>query len=643
MAIRKPLLAFIIIITATAPARGDIFSYYDSLCQEWHREIIILWHQCREDYRTDPAKGIQRSFQTYSKARQLNYISVMHHSAYTIGIHYNELGNYTNAERWLKEALQLGMRSPQRNWLSARTLNNLGEVYLYQGKYKEALDYMFEGARIAEQGNVNDDDIADVLSRIYNSIAATLIYTEEIDRALVYLNKGLVLANRTAMPERRAHLLNTLAKVYLHRGDLVTARRLADEAHQTALANKPSRVEYTALQTRAEILIAEGLPHKAIPYLKSVLESGYFLNPYYKSGILYTIGKCYYACEDYPNAFYWLEKTYQLATEANVTEYLLRYHRLTADLYASLGNYYKVYLHQQYAYQLNDSLLNNQKKEAVSQLEIRYRTAEKDMELVRRQLVISEQSNYLKRKNILLYSISGGALLAGMLGFSFYRSSRQKQKIHLLKAVIDREEQERTRIGQDLHDGIGSRLAAINMYFAATLRRYGGFEGRQEIEKIMKMMVDTSGEIRNTAHNLIPDILSHNSFPEAVNLYCEQFSNEKLNILVQVEDEIPELNNERLTLILFRIIQELVQNIIRHARATEAVVEIIRQDGALYITVEDNGSGFNPADTGSGMGLENIRQRVKLLQGNISIHSSPEVGTSIVISFDIHQLKTISL
>jgi signal transduction histidine kinase/Tfp pilus assembly protein PilF len=641
--IKKSLLAFVVVIAAISTSRGNIIEYYDSLCRQWHQEIITLWQQCREDHRTDPETGIRRTLQTYKRARQLNYLSIMQHTTHSIGVYYNELGNYKQAEAWLQKALQLGMRSPKRSWLSARTLNNLGEVYLYQGKYKEALDYMFKGARIAEGDTVHKSDISDVLTRIYNNIGATLLYTHETDRALVYLNKGIRLAKQIASPERQAHLLNTMAKAYLQRGELAQARKLAEEAYQSALDNKPSRVEYTALQTLAEIFIAEGAPHKAIPYLKSVLESDYFLNPYYKSGILYTIGNCYYAGGDYPNAFHWLHKTFLLATEARVTEYLLRYHRLAAVLYADQGDYYKVYLHQQQAYLLNDSLLNTQKKEAVSQLEIRYRTAEKDMELVRRQLVISEQRNYLKRKNIMLYSISGGALLAGMLGFSFYRASRQKQKIHLLKAVIDREEQERTRIGQDLHDGIGSRLAAINMYFAATLRRYGRFEGRNEIEKIMKMMVETSGEIRNTAHNLIPDILSHNSFPEAVNLYCEQFSNERLNILVQIEEDIPELNNERLALILFRIIQELVQNIVRHAQATEAIVEIIHQDKELHITVEDNGNGFNPDYVTSGMGLDNIRQRVKLLQGDISIHSSPDIGTSIVIRFELHQLKTTSL
>src|SRR5690606_28502432 len=167
-----------------------------------------------------------------------------------------------------------------------------------------------------------------------------------------------------------------------------------------------SRVEYTALQTLAEIFIAENAPSKAIPYLKSVLESGYFLNPYYKSGILYTIGSCYYASGDIAQALVWLEKTHQLAQEANVTEYILRYHQLVAEVYVKLADYYKVYLHQRQAYALNDSLHNKEKREAVSRLEIRYRTAEKDMELARRQLAISEQKNFIKRKNIFIYSIS---------------------------------------------------------------------------------------------------------------------------------------------------------------------------------------------------------------------------------------------
>ena len=638
-------LLLLLLICLPRPSMGqpEMLRYYDSVLRHGCREINRLWMICAEDYSMDPQTGISRSLYTYYRAQELDQLHIMYNSAYNLGVCNNELGNYEKAAYWLQEALQLGMRSRLRVRFCARALNNLGDMYLYQGKYKEALDYMFRAARIVEEDTGKDSITLDVLTRIYNNIAITLLYNHESDRALVYLNKGEVLAKQIGLPERLAHILNTRANAYLQRGDLPRARVYADEAYQLAVTHKPSRVEYTALQTLAEIYIAEGAPQKAIPYMKSVLEGKYFLNPYYKSGILFAIGNCYYATGNYEQAFNWLNKTFALAKEANITEYQLRYHQLISVLHADQGAYNLAYQHQQMAYLLNDSMLNKQKKEAVSQLEIKYRTAEKDMELVRRQLVISEQRSYLKQKNILLYSISGGTLLISMLSFSFYRTSRQKQRIHLLKAVIDREEQERTRIGQDLHDGIGSRLAAINMYFAATLRRYGGFEGRNEIEKIMKMMIETSGEVRNTAHNLIPNILSHHSFPEAVNLYCEQFSGEHLNILVQIEEEITELKNERLTLILFRIIQELVQNIIRHARATEAMVEIVSHDKELHIIVEDNGTGFQPLSAGAGMGLENIRQRVVLLQGDIAIDSGPGIGTSIVMKFELHKLKTITL
>src|SRR5690606_29921402 len=113
----------------------------------------------------------------------------------------------------------------------------------------------FKGARIAEGDTVHKSDISDVLTRIYNNIGATLLYTHETDRALVYLNKGIRLAKQIASPERQAHLLNTMAKAYLQRGELAQARKLAEEAYQSALDNKPSRVEYTALQTLAEIFI----------------------------------------------------------------------------------------------------------------------------------------------------------------------------------------------------------------------------------------------------------------------------------------------------------------------------------------------------------------------------------------------------
>lgn len=636
-------LACLIFIPGLRSGTDTLRFYPVGLIPDAEKDTIfaMINHRIRGQHKESLDSAIRIYEEAYFRARKIAHVDGMYWAASKIGIVNNELGRYDQALAWFRLSLNYAMQSKHTSKFSARILNNIGDIFLYQGKYEEALTFMFMAARFAEQEAWRNNSTADVLSRIYNNIATTLLYMNEDDRALYYLNKGAVLAEKARFPERLANILNNKARIWQRKGDMEQARQCIYQALAIARQYKPSRVEYTALQTMAEIFLAENRPGKAIPYLQQALQSGQYVNPYYTSGIFYTMGSCYLANGDYRQAQQWLKKAFDAASKARIAEYLYYIHQKMAALHAAMHQYREAFLHQQKANELNNILLNRQKTEAVNLLEIRYRTAEKDKELIQKQLLISEQQNYLKQKNIWIYGISCGALLLTLLSFSYYRSFRHKQKVYLLKAMITGEEKERVRIGRELHDGIGGRMAAINMNFGAVQRRYTAFEGKDELEQIMTMLDETAQEVRNTAHNLIPDILSRHSFPEAIRLYCEQSSNRQLQIQVHIEDCLPELPNKSVELMLYRIIQELVQNMVKHARATQAAIAITWSEKELILIAEDNGTGFNLQKSRKGIGLQNILSRVKLLQGHITIDAANGRGTSISITFDMNRLKTI--
>ncbi len=572
-----------------------------------------------------------------------NHAEGKFYASVSLAIGYTEFGKYQEAMQWFRQSLIYYplTSSANRSIHGSRTLNNIGNLYMYQGHYKEAVGYYFKAASQVEKRAYRDQQAADYLIRIYNNIGNALLYLNEYDRALYYLDKAEVLAQAAQLPRQLASVLNHKARVWCRKKHPEKAWAYVQQALPLAQRHGPSLVEYTAYQTIAEILISKGEPGKAIPYLQTALAFRHYVNPFYRTGILYTLGYSYFLEKQYTPAITYLQAACQEATTANSAEYLLRSHQTLAALYTETNNCDLALEHQRAAYQLNDSLLNRQKTEAVSLLEIKYRTAEKDKEIISKQLLISEQQNYLRKKNIWIYGISGGAFLLTLLAFSYYRSFRHKQKVHLLKAMITGEEKERVRIGQELHDGIGGRLAAINMNFGAIQKRYGSFSGKDELNQIMNMLDATAEEIRNTAHNLIPDILSRHSFPEAIRLYCEQVNNLRLQIQVHIDDRLPELPGKNVELMLYRIIQELVQNIVKHAGATQAVLTITWNEKELIIIVEDNGTGFDPHIIPKGIGLQNIQSRVKLLQGDITIDTNKGSGTCISIVFDISRLKKI--
>jgi signal transduction histidine kinase len=144
-------------------------------------------------------------------------------------------------------------------------------------------------------------------------------------------------------------------------------------------------------------------------------------------------------------------------------------------------------------------------------------------------------------------------------------------------------------------------------------------------------LLDTSiKELRRVAHNLMPESLMKYGLNTALSDFC--FSTEKVKYHFFGEDRRPD---EKTEIAAYRIVNEIVNNALRHSEATEISVQLIIDESRLHITVEDNGKGFDPAivEAGGGNGLKNIRQRVTALNGNLEISSAPGKGTEVIIEF----------
>jgi signal transduction histidine kinase len=300
------------------------------------------------------------------------------------------------------------------------------------------------------------------------------------------------------------------------------------------------------------------------------------------------------------------------------------------------GDYKKALEYQLSASEMQDSLMNKEIVEHVKTMELKYRTAEKDKELLKNKLNIEIQAKLLRKKNSLIIIVVSMAAAIMLVCLALYSRFRQKQKLLLrdeqikeMKALIKGEEQERIRLAQELHDGIGGMLAAVNMNMAAARKR--DFNNKAELNSIMQMIADTSEEVRKTSHNLMPSALLRKNLREALLYYFDYINKDgSLQIDLHTDNLSGNWGDSDITLV-FRIVQELVQNIIKHAAATHAVVCIEQEGANLSIIVEDNGSGYDISRTPRGFGLEHLDFRVRAMKGNIHINSAPGTGTSVTI------------
>ena len=222
------------------------------------------------------------------------------------------------------------------------------------------------------------------------------------------------------------------------------------------------------------------------------------------------------------------------------------------------------------------------------------------------------------------------------MAFYRYRKKIRSRELEIdrLKVSIAGEERERERISRELHDGLGGMLTGIKLNLRALQKDAHPERLPEKLDDIMGMLQAMGEELHLTAHNLMPETLQKYPLPEALELYCRQLQTDGLDLQLQFHGD-PQIPDKTRELAIYRIIQELIQNIVKHARASLAVIQIGKNGSLLCVSAEDNGVGFDKDKQQIGLGLENIRMRVQALGGYYAVSSSPGRGTTSYIEIDL--------
>ncbi|MEN5131162.1 tetratricopeptide repeat-containing sensor histidine kinase [Elizabethkingia anophelis] len=213
---------------------------------------------------------------------------------------------------------------------------------------------------------------------------------------------------------------------------------------------------------------------------------------------------------------------------------------------------------------------------------------------------------------------------------------KQNSKISTLTALLEGQEQERGRLARDLHDGLGGLLSGTKLQLSY-LDPHQSETIEDGISKSIKQIDGAVEELRRVAHNLMPDLLVKYGLEVAIQEFASRISNSALDIHTEFINYRNSLSEEK-QLIIYRIIQELVNNAIKHADASEIIIQISQEENVLNLTVEDNGKGFDQKvlNVKKTAGFHNIESRVQFLKGTMNIISELNIGTSIELQIPIH-------
>lgn len=212
------------------------------------------------------------------------------------------------------------------------------------------------------------------------------------------------------------------------------------------------------------------------------------------------------------------------------------------------------------------------------------------------------------------------------------RQMEDNFRIESMQSMLEGQERERKRIATDLHDSLGGLLAAAKMRLENLSGKVADLNKNEEFAKVKDLLNDTIAETRQISRNLQPGSLHQFGLMKAVR-----------DLIVRVRGEgVPTIDfqhfgefegiDHTVALNCYRIVQELMQNSIKHAQATEILVQLTRTENELALLVEDNGAGYDPDTVVKGMGTDNLSQRVQFIHGDISIQSAQGQGTSTMVT-----------
>ncbi|MEI2273497.1 ATP-binding protein [Sphingobacterium sp. ML3W] len=644
---KKLLFQFILTILLLSPTYGQDTSAIDSLRNEFtaaksDTAKLSLSNKLAREYfiRGDSISAFKYGYISLALARKTKVPLYRAKGNQIMGYLHTILIHMDSAKYYNNQVVQIlkSATSAEEMRVVAYAKNNLAANYHVIGQLKKAVELLIENLPIFEK--IKDNRLYHVT---LENIAATFNELEDYEKATFYILKGIDFLNKNNFdPEHKigTYLIGTL--ITYGQNDLVLMKTYLDKVKlyldQVGTSTLYSCRYYAYLtwyyvrkkdlkKSRAALAQAE----KALKNLKSRTNYYDFYNSQYE--VAYLAG-------DNKTAQQAAFTLYNMAKEDDRKSVAASHAQDVALMASRNGDYKTAYTFQKRYSVISDSTKYENMEVEIQNLEINYQTAEKEKRIA---LLENEQREVvLKSKNqVLLNLVLGiGALtfLLVML-FLFYvlrtnkKNNRKRleeigrdQELKISQALLEGEDRERIRIARDLHDGIGGTLSGIKLKLSDPTA-----DRELMVQKANEQLHSAIGELRRTARGMMPESLLKNGLETALHDLCTDLISSE----VQIEFQSSGLSDHSMnnTVHIYRIVQELLTNAIKHGKAKNILVQLIQEQDAILITVDDNGKGF---DTGqmsnvTGIGLKNIQNRVDFLKGTLSIDSDPGNGTSVNI------------
>jgi two-component system, NarL family, sensor kinase len=522
--------------------------------------------------------------------------------------------------------------------LKAYCLVTISSYHYNKGNYDIAVEKALAALKLFEKK-------PDVTGILKTRIMMSQIYQlkNDLQKAETILQETVLLFPKINDAKIKINTLHTLANVYGMEGKYAEALALDSIGLIICETEKAYFLKSSLYDNMANCYMYSNRYAEAKKYFLLCLQiDSSFDNKKQMSDTYLNLGNLMLMQKKYAEAKDYLNHSIALADSTGYKQGKYSALLLLSDLYKATNEHDRAFTALQMAYAIKDKIINERTEGKIAELETVYDKEKKEQQL-------KLQKAEITRKNYLLWGLAGGIALLILSGISFYRKRQLQNKMNLqaavmkqqdlaTKAIINAEENERKRIAADLHDGVGQMMSAAKMNLSAFENEIAFKDELQKnsFERLIALVDESCKEIRSVSHQMMPNALLKSGLASAVKEFLDKIDNRVIKINLYTEGLQERLDSNTET-VLYRVIQECVNNVIKHSGADNLDISLIKDADGIAATVEDNGRGFDTTDKQKfeGIGLKNISSRVAYLKGTVDFDSSPGKGTLVAIHVPI--------
>lgn len=605
---------------------------------------------------TDTAKAKEYCAEVLKEAGSTNYDFEKAESYRIAGIYFGNAADFEKALFYYNKAEKLygSINTKAGNIGFAKTLTNIASFFQKNGDMQTSLIKYMEAESVLLQHNDNA-----ALLKIYLGLVDIHLHLNKNEKAMMYMDKAKSLSNLIDDPYVRVEYLINYANNLTYENKFKEAAPVYEQARTIAGQNDFFRLlsvceyDYAFMLTRQE-----KYEESKIYYFKSAEYARKAGSKFDECDAMYKYGKAFYYNNELEAANKILLPALKQAEEIKSKLLIRNILDVLYYLEEERGNYKKAYDYLQRYVDTIYEIFSEDDQKQTNFLNAKYQAAQKEHEISKLLTEQKIQNLELEKRNnliLLLTLLVISFLIAFFFVRQYYKNKRkiaeQNVKIHRQKvnelekekqlvavqAALEGEENERFRIARDLHDGLGGLLSGTKLTLSSYKEAYVPNEEATNTFNQALNLLDTSiTELRRVARNLMPQALLNYGLKEAISEFCDSI--DKSGNL-KVKHQFFGLENrllQNMELTIYRIIQELLNNVIKHSGASQAVIQLIQEEERISLLVQDNGKGFEKEmiESFTGHGLKNIKSRVESMGGHFEIDSLPGRGTEITVEFE---------